>query len=107
MGAPQPRDGRTSHHRGRPPPGGVGGRALPKGLSAVLSTNEIDDVIRRALIEDAPHGDITSNSLIPDTARATAVMVSRSAGVMAGALVVERAFPSCTVTALVDDGMAF
>src|SRR5262249_2224575 len=52
---------------------------------AFLSPIAIDDAVRRALDEDLGRaGDITSNATIPEGARATAVMVARQSGVVAG-----------------------
>jgi len=47
-------------------------------------TAEIERLVRIALEEDAPWGDITSQSLIPQTARVTAVLAARESGVLCG-----------------------
>lgn len=45
----------------------------------------IDDIVRRALLEDLGHGrDITSESVIPASKKAKADMAARSAGTLAG-----------------------
>jgi nicotinate-nucleotide pyrophosphorylase (carboxylating) len=49
-----------------------------------LSAGEIERVVRMALAEDAPWGDVTSEALIPAGARATAKLVAREAGVLSG-----------------------
>jgi len=49
-------------------------------------------VVEAALAEDSPWGDVTSEAAIPATARATARVVSRSGGVLAGGLALELAF---------------
>lgn len=65
-------------------------------------------IVDRALEEDAPWGDATSEAAIPADARATARVVSRVAGVFAGGLALELAFtrvdPATRVTLLVADG---
>ncbi len=50
----------------------------------MLSSNQIEPVVRMALAEDAPWGDITSESLIPEGATATARLVARESGVFSG-----------------------
>ncbi|GAA4681896.1 carboxylating nicotinate-nucleotide diphosphorylase [Frondihabitans cladoniiphilus] len=50
----------------------------------MLTDDAIDDVVRRALAEDAPWGDVTSESLIPESATAVAAVVAREPGVLAG-----------------------
>jgi len=51
----------------------------------MLTPAAIDRVVRLALEEDAPWGDITSEALIPSDATATAELVAREAGVFSGA----------------------
>ncbi|GAB3138905.1 carboxylating nicotinate-nucleotide diphosphorylase [Marisediminicola antarctica] len=50
----------------------------------MLTPEAIDAVVRGALAEDAPWGDITSELLIPADAQATARLVAREAGVLSG-----------------------
>lgn len=50
-----------------------------------LPRSGIDSVVRMALLEDAPWGDLTSQTLIPATARVSAVLVAREDGVLSGA----------------------
>jgi len=52
----------------------------------------IEDAVKRALLEDAPWGDTTSQHLIPADSVATAKLVSREPGVMAGGDVFAAAF---------------
>lgn len=52
----------------------------------------IDDIIARALAEDAPWGDITSEVFLPPSARAVARLVPREAGVLSGIHVFARVF---------------
>jgi nicotinate-nucleotide pyrophosphorylase (carboxylating) len=68
-------------------------------------------VLERAYAEDAPHGDITSLVLIPDSARATAELRARVPGVFSGGPVVEAGFrlhdPEARVELVVGEGEAF
>ncbi len=82
-------------------------------MTAVASIPEpaVDDIIRRALAEDAPWGDVTSETFLPPTARATAVIAAREAGVLSGIGVAARVFalvdPTIEVETLAADGDAF
>lgn len=71
----------------------------------------VDDIIRRALEEDAPWGDITSEVFLPATARARATLVAREAGVLSGIEVFARVFaildPETVVEMLLADGTEF
>jgi nicotinate-nucleotide pyrophosphorylase (carboxylating) len=73
--------------------------------------NTIDDIIRRALEEDAPWGDLTSEVFLPADARATAALVAREPGVFSGANVFARVFdlvdPATRVEMIVGDGERF
>jgi len=53
----------------------------------MLTAQIIDTVVRAALTEDAPWGDITSQLLIPADAHATASLVARENGVFSGGAV--------------------
>lgn len=53
---------------------------------------EIDDIIDRALHEDMPEGDITSESVIPEDARSSSVIWAKQPGILAGIDVAERVF---------------
>jgi len=68
-------------------------------------------VVGAALEEDAPWGDLTSTALLPADATATADLVAREAGVLAGGDVFATAFtltdPSTVVDLHVADGDAF
>ncbi len=52
-----------------------------------MSADSIDRVVGMALLEDAPWGDLTSQTLIPETAMMTAHLVAREAGVQSGSAV--------------------
>jgi nicotinate-nucleotide pyrophosphorylase (carboxylating) len=49
-----------------------------------LGRNAIDRLVRMALDEDAPWGDVTSQTLIAGSMRASAQLVAREAGVLSG-----------------------
>lgn len=73
--------------------------------------NPLDDVVRRALEEDAPWGDLTSEVFVPADARARAALVAREPGVFSGARVFARVFEivdaGTRVESLVGDGEPF
>ena len=77
----------------------------------MLTKQIIDEAVLRALAEDAPWGDVTSEYLIPAESVATASLVAREAGVMAGAEVFATAFKlvdgDVNVELLVKDGETF
>lgn len=77
----------------------------------MLTRSTIDRVVAAALEEDAPWGDLTSETLIPASATARAELVARELGVFSGAAVFEAAFrltdPAIRVEQLVEDGAPF
>jgi len=77
----------------------------------MLSNQIIEEVVQRALLEDAPWGDITSEHLIPVNSTATAALVAREPGVFSGADVFAAAFlltdPSLDVQLFLEDGDNF
>ena len=77
----------------------------------MLTSHAIDTVVRAALDEDAPWGDLTSEVLIPADALATSQLVAREPGVFSGAAVFEAAFrltdPRILVHRLATDGARF
>jgi nicotinate-nucleotide pyrophosphorylase (carboxylating) len=77
----------------------------------MLTSHAIDTVVRAALDEDAPWGDLTSAVLIPADALATAQLVAREPGVFSGSAVFESAFrltdPRIVVHLLAADGTHF
>ena len=77
----------------------------------MLEARQIQRVVDMALDEDAPFGDLTSQTLVPATAIARAELVAREAGVLAGADVFMTAMttldPSVEVTMLAADGDHF
>ena len=54
--------------------------------------NAVDVVLERALAEDAPWGDATSDAFLPESADASAELVAREAGVLSGIGIFARAF---------------
>jgi len=74
----------------------------------MLSQDIINEAVLRALQEDAPTGDITSESLIPESATATAQLRAREAGIFSGGQVFAAAFtlvdPSVHIKVLAEDG---
>jgi len=74
----------------------------------MLSQDTINEAVLRALQEDAPTGDITSETLIPESATATAQLRAREAGIFSGGQVFAAAFtlvdPSVHIKVLVEDG---
>jgi len=77
----------------------------------MLSSQIIEEVVQRALNEDAPWGDVTSERLIPASATATAELSAREAGVFCGADVFAAAFlltdPTLDVQLFLEDGDTF
>ena len=77
----------------------------------MTDAREIDRIVGAALDEDAPWGDLTSETLIPADTTATAELVAREPGVLSGIDVFAASFrlvdPRVTVEALVRDGEPF
>ena len=77
----------------------------------MLERRQIQRVVDMALDEDAPFGDLTSQTLVPESAVARADLVAREPGVFAGAEVFEVAMttldPTVKVTLEASDGERF
>ncbi|MCK5891101.1 carboxylating nicotinate-nucleotide diphosphorylase [Aeromicrobium sp.] len=77
----------------------------------MLEPSQIRPVVIAALAEDAPSGDVTSQVFVPADARATADVVAREPGVVAGVQVLEVVFaevdPAVEVALHVSDGARF
>ena len=77
----------------------------------MLSRHQIERVVDLALEEDAPFGDLTSQAFVPASALATADLVAREPGVLAGmevfAVAMSRRDASVKVTGAPDDGARF
>ncbi len=75
------------------------------------STADVHRLVRMALEEDAPWGDITSQSLIPADARVSAELVAREPGVLCGEDIFIAAMaltdPSLVITFRIHDGEPF
>jgi nicotinate-nucleotide pyrophosphorylase (carboxylating) len=73
--------------------------------------NAVDAILGRALAEDAPWGDATSEAFLPVGADASAELVAREAGVLSGVAVFARVFAltdsTVEVETLVGDGQRF
>ncbi|MDE6241696.1 MAG: carboxylating nicotinate-nucleotide diphosphorylase [Anaeroplasmataceae bacterium] len=54
--------------------------------------NEIIDIIKRALLEDMPTGDITTDNLLPDYHQSKAYFIAKEDGIISGIEVVEEVF---------------
>jgi nicotinate-nucleotide pyrophosphorylase (carboxylating) len=76
-----------------------------------LSADSIERVVRMALLEDAPWGDITSQTLIPASAQMSAELVARDPGVFSGGQVFAAAMsitdPNTCTELLKEDGEKF
>ncbi|MFT4165390.1 MAG: carboxylating nicotinate-nucleotide diphosphorylase [Microlunatus sp.] len=76
-----------------------------------LQRHQIEAVVAMALAEDAPYGDVTSQTLISAATTATAELVAREPGILAGAEVFEVAMTTLDetvkVTVLAADGDRF
>lgn len=77
----------------------------------MLDRRQIDAVVSMALDEDAPHGDLTSQVLVPAGVTATAELVARESGVLAGIEVFAAAMTALDdrveVDAFLEDGETF
>ena len=71
----------------------------------------INTIVRMALLEDAPWGDLTTQTLIPSTASITAKLVARESGVLCGEDLIIAAFtltdPAITLEFHLHDGETF
>ena len=71
----------------------------------------IDAIIEAALKEDLPHGDITSESIIPACSKSEAIILTKEEGVLAGIDVARRVFykidQSISFKKNLDDGQIF
>ena len=76
-----------------------------------LSREAVATIVRRALEEDLPWGDVTTNTVVPADLTARAVVEARQPGIVAGMLVAETAFtlvdPTVRFTCLRQDGEPF
>ncbi|WP_154605683.1 carboxylating nicotinate-nucleotide diphosphorylase [Arthrobacter sp. AQ5-05] len=88
------------------PPVHTAGATLP-----TLPATSVENILRSAFVEDAPYGDITSATLLPAQAKATAWLVAREPGIFSGGEVFRAAMvmqdPDAQVEQLVADGQPF
>lgn len=77
----------------------------------MMDRRAVEAVVRLGLAEDAPHGDVTSQVFVPESATGTARLVAREPGVFSGGLVFEIAMTAVdadvTVTLEVAEGERF
>lgn len=75
-----------------------------------MKAKDIDPIIEAALEEDMPHGDITSENVIPSDMTSKAVIMAKEGGILAGIDVVKRVFAKVDSTiffkSLFKDGQA-
>jgi nicotinate-nucleotide pyrophosphorylase (carboxylating) len=75
------------------------------------SLEAVETIVRMALLEDAPWGDITSQTLIPASSKVTANLVAREPGVFCGEDLITAAFtltdPTIITTFHLHDAEAF
>jgi len=87
----------------------VAGQGVCESLKMNIHPLVIEDIVRRALLEDLGHGcDVTSNAVIPDGKTGEAVIKAREGGVLAGLDVAVTAFkltdPDIRITKHKNDG---
>lgn len=84
---------------------------MPPETLAIPPLALVDELIRAALAEDVGPGDLTSTATIPAGTRATAVLVAREGGMLAGLPVAERVFetvdPRTSFEPRIRDGQRF
>ena len=77
----------------------------------LVEIEKIDPIIKAALKEDMPEGDITSESIIPFEKESEAFILAKEEGVLAGIEVAKRVFeiinPEVTFKKNLEDGQAF
>lgn len=77
----------------------------------MLTTQNIEDVVRRSLVEDAPWGDLTAELALPAETRIETRLTAREPGVFAGGALIAEAFrqtdPRIDVSDLVPEGTRF
>lgn len=78
------------------------------GLGPEISAAVVEGMVREALAEDAPWGDVTTTAVVPPDVRARAVLQTVSAGVLAGLPLVAEVFrqtdPAIRVSPLYAEG---
>lgn len=83
---------------------------IERAKTSVLHDSRISRIIELALIEDIGMGDLTSDSIIPDSQLGVAELVCKEDGIIAGLGVAALVFEMCdhgvTLTPIIDDGRA-
>ena len=73
-----------------------------------ISQAEIDEVVRRALLEDLGAGDITTETLVPPDLRDTAQIIAKAEGILAGVEIARTVFlavdPTLDFKPILSDG---
>src|SRR5438552_10983110 len=64
-------------------PGGQPG-SLPHSMAMAPTEDGVRDAVERALREDSPSGDVTTSSVVAETARCRAELRAKAEGVLAG-----------------------
>lgn len=62
------------------------------GLPPYLTNDDVAEIVRRALAEDVRSGDVTTLATVPPEATATAELIAKEEGVLAGRFVTEEVF---------------
>ena len=92
-------------------PTGDAAGAQPAWAPAPPPSAAVRAIVALALAEDAPHGDVTAQGLIPEAAMAAAAVVARVPGVLSGSGVfaeaMRQADPLVSVEFLLQDGSPF
>jgi nicotinate-nucleotide pyrophosphorylase (carboxylating) len=83
----------------------------PEVVLPTLPATVVENILRTAFVEDAPYGDITSATLLPAQAKATAWLVAREPGIFSGGDVFTAAMkmqdPAAEVEQFIADGVPF
>src|SRR5512145_1206056 len=101
------RDGERDRAPSRPPD-----TACRVATTMIFDLAAVRAVVEAALAEDVGRGDLTTQLTVPRGLRASAAIVAKQDGVLAGAPLVDRVFaalraPALTIAHHVDDGAAF
>jgi nicotinate-nucleotide pyrophosphorylase (carboxylating) len=75
-------------------------------LGAFIHEESIQSLVRAALVEDVGLGDVTTEALVPQDARACARVIAKGEGVLAGLAVFERVFLTLDASVLFRDALS-
>lgn len=77
-------------------------------MPVALNQLALEEIVRRALLEDLGHGDMTTDAIVPEHLQAAAVILAKEAGVICGHAVAETVFrlldPQVRYERLVEEG---